>query len=492
MNRSLLYNICWLFIWMILACPGVVSGQSYTVRIGSGIGIVDSPNFRSSIFLGRGMVVYPSQYDFSHMPNGAIFNKYAIILNDIVNGTISCNPTVVKFDSSTLCTIIPSAGYYIAMITDNGRDVTANVAGKLYVLNNITFAHTISATFGKLGDFNNDGNVDLIDAVIALQVMSGVSSATQTLYSRAEIIGDGKIGLADAVYILQKAAGLRIESPIGMVLIPAGSFQMGDTAGEGLSDERPVHTVTVSAFYMDKYEVTKALWDEVYTWATANGYTFDNAGSGSAATYPVQNVMWYDVVKWLNARSEKEGRTPVYYTDVAQTIIYKTGQENLVNAMVKWTVNGYRLPTEAEWEYAIRAGTTTRFYTGDCITTDQANFDGNKPWSGCPTGQYRGSTTPVGTFAPNPWGLYDMAGNVFEMIWDHYWGSTYPSGSVTNPHGSNSGTSRIMRGGDFGLYFDGFGVVTGYASMLRSSYRTELIPTAVSPEAGFRSVLNQP
>jgi hypothetical protein len=209
MNRSLLNNICWLFILITLSSPGVVSAQGYTVRMGSGVGVIDSPNFRTRIFLGRGMVVYPSQYDFSHMPNGAIFNRYIISLMDIVNGTISCNPAIMKFDSSTRCIIIPSAGYYIAMITDNGLDLTSNVAGNLYLLNNVTSAHTIGATFGKLGDLNNDDNVDLIDAIISLQVMSAISSAAQTLYSRAEIDGDGKIGLADTVYILQKVAGVR-------------------------------------------------------------------------------------------------------------------------------------------------------------------------------------------------------------------------------------------------------------------------------------------
>ncbi|MEI7673476.1 MAG: formylglycine-generating enzyme family protein, partial [Deltaproteobacteria bacterium] len=179
-------------------------------------------------------------------------------------------------------------------------------------------------------------------------------------------------------------------APGGMVLIPAGSFKMGGISGEGYSDELPVHTVTLSAFYLDKYEVTKALWDEVKTWATAHGYSFDNAGAGTATNHPVQTVSWYDVIKWLNARSEKEGRTAVYYTDSGQTKVYRTGQVDVAAGAVKWSVNGYRLPTEAEWEYAARAGTTTRFYTGNCISADtQANYNGGYPWTGCPTGKYR-------------------------------------------------------------------------------------------------------
>ena len=105
--------------------------------------------------------------------------------------------------------------------------------------------------------------------------------------------------------------------PAGMVLIPAGSFTMGNCMdpGEGYSDELPLHTVYVSAFYMDRYEVTKALWDEVKAWNGGNGYSYENAGSGKAANHPVQTVNWYDCVKWCNARSEKEGLTPCYYTE---------------------------------------------------------------------------------------------------------------------------------------------------------------------------------
>jgi hypothetical protein len=114
-------------------------------------------------------------------------------------------------------------------------------------------------------------------------------------------------------------------APAGMALIPAGAFAMGDTIGDGGFYEQPAHLVHVSAFYMDRYEVTKVLWDEVKTWAAAHGYTFwVNAGSGKAANHPVQAVNWYDVVKWCNARSEKAGLTPVYCTNAAMTQVFRT------------------------------------------------------------------------------------------------------------------------------------------------------------------------
>jgi formylglycine-generating enzyme required for sulfatase activity len=268
--------------------------------------------------------------------------------------------------------------------------------------------------------------------------------------------------------------------PANMVLIPAGSFQMGD-AIDGDSSAMPVHTVTVSAFYLDKYEVTKALWDEVYAWSTTHGYGFDNAGSGTAATHPVQTVSWYDVVKWLNARSEKEGRQPVYYTDSGQATVYRTGNVNVAAGAVKWTAEGYRLPTEAEWEYAARGGTTTRYYTGSCISSDtQANYNGTYAYYGCGTGQYRGATSVVGSFPANPWGLYDMAGNVWEWTWD--WYGSYSSTAATNPRGPASGSYRVGRGGSW--YF--------VAIVLRSAHRAYPSPSYAGSALGFRAALSQP
>jgi formylglycine-generating enzyme required for sulfatase activity len=161
-----------------------------------------------------------------------------------------------------------------------------------------------------------------------------------------------------------------------MALIPAGSFTMGNCMdpGEGWSDELPLHTVYVSAFYMDKYDVTKALWDTVYQWAIAHGYTFDHPGSGKASTHPVQTNDWYDCVKWCNARSEKEGRVPAYYTDAGLGVRYRTGQ---AEPYVSWST-GYRLPTEAEWEKAARGGLSgQRFPWGNTISWSQANYSAN-------------------------------------------------------------------------------------------------------------------
>lgn len=213
--------------------------------------------------------------------------------------------------------------------------------------------------------------------------------------------------------------------PTGMALIPAGPFHMGDTFNDGQSDERPVHVVSVSAFYMDRYEVTKALWDTVYTWAVANGFAFDRSGAGKGPSHPVQQVNWYDMIKWCNARSEINGLTHVYYTDASQTTVYKTGRIDLSENFVKWSANGYRLPTEAEWERAARGNLiNNRFPWGNTITHAQANYTSSagyvydvSPTLGLHPTYATGVTpytSPVGSFPPNSYGLYDMAGNVAE------------------------------------------------------------------------------
>ncbi|HVM50573.1 MAG TPA: SUMF1/EgtB/PvdO family nonheme iron enzyme [Candidatus Acidoferrum sp.] len=279
----------------------------------------------------------------------------------------------------------------------------------------------------------------------------------------------------------------------GMVLIPAGSFTMGNCFDpvEGLFGELPLHIVTVSAFYMDKFLVTKSLWDDVYSWALTNGYSFDFPGQGKDTNHPAQSMCWYDAVKWCNARSEKEGRAPAYYSDAGLAAPFRTGHVDVQTNWVNWSA-GYRLPTEAEWERAARGGVSGHRFSWsdeDTITQDRANYlsapgcdpydlgplDGYDPVFG--TGAFP-FTSPVGYYPPNDYGLYDMTGNVWEWCGD--WYGSYDAGDTTDPRGPGSGPGRILRGGSW----------DDNACFGRVSSRAQTSPhSTLLWEVGFRCVM---
>jgi formylglycine-generating enzyme required for sulfatase activity len=365
----------------------------------------------------------------------------------------------------------------------------------------VTFWYRVSSERGyDVLRFSVDGRVlgEWSGEVAWTQVSYPVTAGTRTF--RWEYAKDGSVSSgADTAYLddivfpgVAPPQAPTPAVPAGMVLIPAGRFQMGDSFGEGDSDERPVHTVTVSAFYMDVHEVTKALWDKVATWAAANGYDLKPGdGYGKAPNHPVCNVTWYEAVKWCNARSEREGLTPAYYTSSAKTTVYRTGKLDIQADWVRWDA-GYRLPTEAEWERAARGGCEGRRFPwcdADTITHSRANYESSSAYSydtsptrgGHPTYETGGYpyTSPVGSFAPNGYGLYDMAGNVREWCWDWYSSDYYSSSPGTDPRGPGSGSYRVLRGGSW--YFN--------ASYCRVADRDFDWPDFDGSYLGFRAVL---
>jgi len=251
--------------------------------------------------------------------------------------------------------------------------------------------------------------------------------------------------------------------PQGMKQIPGGTFQMGDTL---YSVEQPVHSVTVSSFYMDTTEVTQG--DYLALMGVHPRYCFCDSGS----LWPENGISWFEAVLYCNARSKRDGLDTVYSYDSVSLLTY-----GLAGLAIDFAKNGYRLPTEAEWEYACRAGTMTDYYWGGSFppTTlaDTLTIDSNAVWREGNNGPKR-----VGGKRPNAFGLYDMIGNAYE--WCNDWYDAYSAGAQTDPTGSSSGLYRMLRGGLW-LYTD--------PVCLRSAWRFRAVPFDGSTlHPGFRCV----
>jgi sulfatase modifying factor 1 len=220
--------------------------------------------------------------------------------------------------------------------------------------------------------------------------------------------------------------------------IPAGTYTMGSLATEiDRNDDEPQHLVTLSAFKMSKYEVTIAQFE---AFIDATGYITDaEKGTEGPRGSDIWNGSEFEFKADVNWKCDEKGNLRPT-SEYNHPVVHVSWID--AKAFAEWM--GCRLPTEAEWEYACRAGTTTPFYTGNNLMTSQANFNGNQPYGNNGKGEYRGKILPVGSFSSNPWGLYDMYGNVREWCNDRY--NVYQTDSQTNPVGPASGTDRIFRG----------------------------------------------
>jgi len=283
-----------------------------------------------------------------------------------------------------------------------------------------------------------------------------------------------------------------------MVLIPAGSFVMGactNAGQESIGDALPQHSVYVSACYMDKYEVASNLWRSVYVWATNCGYSFGNCGKFKTVGYPVHSVNWYQCVAWCNAHSQRDGFTPCYTN--ADGSVYTNSAAAFAGGC-NWAAGGYRLPTEAEWEKAARGGVANMRFPWDDANTIQharANYQAQpltyaydtSPTAGAhrsyDDGGLYGGSAPVGAFAQNGYGLFDMAGNLMEWCWDWYGADYYARSPLSDPQGPSSGTKRVCRGGNWDMTAD----------CCRSAHRFNFCsPTVSENTLGFRCVRRAP
>ena len=230
--------------------------------------------------------------------------------------------------------------------------------------------------------------------------------------------------------------------PEGFVRIEPGRFRMGSPRDEPSreSDEGQHEVVITRPFLLQATEVTQGQWKRLMG---TNPSHFSACGDAC----PVENVNWWEALAYCNAASRAERLQECY--ELVGCDGKKPGEdmECTEARFVGLGCAGYRLPTEAEWEYAARAGTA--FSTGSCLSTEQANYHGNYPQQGCPKGTYREKPVAVGSFAANAWGLRDMHGNVWEWCWD--WYGDYPSGRVSDPLGPQTGSNRVGRGGSWDL-----------------------------------------
>ncbi len=278
----------------------------------------------------------------------------------------------------------------------------------------------------------------------------------------------------DALPRVYKSKSTNLE----MVLIDAGEFQMGSpTTVTDRRDDEFQHSVRITKpFYLGKYQVTQSDYQRVMgnnpSYFASSGSGKDSVTGLDTSRFPVEYVSWYDAAEFCNKLSQQDGFVAYYTLGNVQR------ESNTIKSATVTIAggNGYRLPTEAEWEYACRAGTTTPFHFGATNNGREANVDGNNPYGTSTKGPYLQRTTTVGNYAPNRFGLYDMHGNVWEWCWDWYDKDYYAGSPTDDPKGSANREYRVLRGGSW----------LGSAWLARSALRFWNAPVNRVSLVGFR------
>jgi formylglycine-generating enzyme len=282
-------------------------------------------------------------------------------------------------------------------------------------------AQTSNSTAQQVQTLGQTANSTAQQVQALAQTSNSTAQQVQTLAQTANSTAQQLQILSQTVDALAQIVRQGPAAP-GMVTVQGGTLRTSNT----------LNGTVVAAFQIGKYEVRWDEWQEVRTWALDNGYGNFTTGIGSAADHPVRNVNWYDVVKYCNARSEREGLVPYYYVNGE---VYRTGES--IPTLGGINANGHRLPTEAEWEWAARGGVLSQgfIYSGSSILSHVGWYTENSDGAAVDLNSGRG-TWPVGQKGANELGLHDMSGNVWEWCWDA------------------SSSSRRVRGGSFFNFAD--------------------------------------
>ncbi|PID26664.1 MAG: hypothetical protein CR982_08945 [Candidatus Cloacimonadota bacterium] len=463
------------FLWMVLSLVVMVGvltscnddSSSCTEPLNQSPEVtIDSPANGSELTIGEILSV-----EMTAMDSDGSIEKVDLYLNNDMITSLTAEPFSYEWNTANL----EEGSYNLKAIATDNDGLTAESSIVTITLTDsneapmVTIDSPSNGSEFTIGDMvsiemsatDNDGSIEKVDLYLNNDM---VTSLTAEPFNYEWNTANLEAGSYNLKAIATDNEGLSAESEEieitlenqtindGFIFVEGGVFQMGDILSEGSLDESPVHSVTLNSFYISKYEVTQEEYENLMD---------ENPSNYIGENKPVENITWYQAVSYCNKLSAMEGLEECY-----------SGFGEDISC--DFTKNGYRLPTEAEWEYAARGGihNTDNFRYSGCNEIDEL---GDYAWY---EPNSSNQTHNVGGKEPNQLGIYDMNGNVWEWCNDWYDGNYYDNSENTNPTGPNSGSYRIIRGSSWGYYHQS----------CRVASRNSELPGNVTNDIGFRVV----